>query len=95
MRSPSELVTYETGRAGHVVLHFTLETVCTLGTGVSSILGRSDESLQETLFFFSSSTNESELKTKLSVENNFGRSQSGDGHSRAGVNIFELINPGF
>lgn len=44
----SELVTYETGGLGHVSLKRTFRT---LGMGSSSILGRSDESLQEILFF--------------------------------------------
>lgn len=44
----SELVTYETGGLGHVSLKRILRI---LGMGSSSILGRSDESLQEILFF--------------------------------------------
>lgn len=45
----SEPVTHETGGLGHVSLKRTLRI---LGMVSSSILGRSDESLQEILFFF-------------------------------------------
>lgn len=53
MWSPSALVKCEKGGLSHVAL-LLQQTVCLLGTGRSSILGRSDESLQEILFSFSS-----------------------------------------